>query len=75
MSESVDRRRRFDELVAKRQQEIITTEELAELKDITDQIERFDARRLAALEELARLRHMTLTNLMDSLGLPPPTYA
>lgn len=66
---------RFDELVAKRQAETITPEELAGLIQLTNQIERRDAQRLAAIEALARLRQMTLTDLMDSLGIPPPTYA
>ncbi len=69
-------RQRFNELVAKRQAEAITPAELDELKMITtDEIERHDAQRLAALDALARLRRMPLTDLMDSLGIPPPTYA
>jgi len=68
-------RQRFNELVAKRQAEAITPTELDELKMITDEFEQHDARRLAALDALARLRRMPLTDLMDSLGIPPPTYA
>lgn len=66
---------RFDELVAKRQQEAISVQELDELIRLTDQIEQHDARRLAALGTLAASRHVTLPTLMDSLGLPPPAYA
>ncbi len=67
--------RRFDQLVAKRQAETITSDELHELIQITDQIEQHDSDRLAALDALARLRGVTLTALMDALGLQPPPYA
>ena len=70
-----DIRGRFDELIAKRQKEAITPAELAELIQITDRIEQHDAQRLAALDALAHLRQVTLFDLMDSLGIPPPTYA
>jgi hypothetical protein len=67
-----DARRRYDELVAKRQAETISPDELEELIGITDEIEQHDARRLLALDELARLRRMTLPELMASLGIAPP---
>jgi hypothetical protein len=66
--------RRFDELVAKRQAETITPEELQELIQITDQIEQRDGQRLAALVELAHLRGTTLDALMATLGIAPPGY-
>jgi tRNA A37 N6-isopentenylltransferase MiaA len=72
---STELQRRFDELVAKRQAEAITPDELRELVQITDQIEQRDAQRLAALDELARLRRMPLSELMDALGIQPPAYA
>ena len=65
---------RFNELVAKRQAETITPDELQELIQITDQIEHHDAQRLAALNNLARLRQMTTPALMDLLGIRAPTY-
>ncbi len=68
-------KRRFEELVAKRQAEAIIPEELAELREITTDIERRDVQRLAALESLAHLLRISLTDLMDSLGISPPTYA
>ena len=67
-----DARRRFDDLVAKRQAETIAPDELEELIGITDGIEQHDAERLLALDELARLRRMTLPELMASLGIAPP---
>jgi len=70
-----DLQRRFNDLVARRQAETITPDELHELIRITDQIEQHDGERLAALDALARLRGVTLSALMDSLGLQPPPYA
>jgi hypothetical protein len=70
-----EEQQRFGALVAKRQQEIITSEELQELIQLTDQIERNDADRLAALDALARLRGVTLRALMQTLGIKPPPYA
>ena len=67
-------RQRFGELVVKRQAETITHTELDELKMIADEIEQHDVRRLAALDALARLRGVALADLMDSLGIPLPTY-
>ena len=72
---STELQRRFDELVAKRQAEAITPDELRELVQITDQIEQRDAQRLAALDELARLRRMPLSELMDALRIQHPAYA
>ncbi len=66
---------RFGELVARRQAETITSDELHELIQITDQIEHHDSERLAALDALARLRGVTLGSLMDALGIQPPPYA
>jgi len=70
-----DLQRRFDELIARRQAETITPDELDELIQITEQIERHDAERLAALGDLARLRQITIPALMDLLGIRAPSYA
>ena len=66
--------RRLDELVAKRQAETITPQELQELIQITDQIEQRDVQRLTALLELAQLRGTTLDALMETLGIEAPGY-
>lgn len=70
-----DLQQRFEELVAKRQAETIAPEELDELIQLTEQVERHDAQRLAALNDLARLRQMTTPALMDLLGIRAPAYA
>jgi len=72
---AADTRRRFEELVAKRQAETISAEELAELIGLTDDIERRDGQRLAALDALAHVRRIPLGDLMDSLGIATPAYA
>jgi len=69
---SEDRQARFNELVKKRRAERITQEELDELIALTDEAERQNVRRLEALVQLARLRGVSLTELMDSLGITPP---
>ncbi len=67
--------RRCDELVTKRRMETISLDELQELVQLTNQIEQHDSERLAALDALARLRGVTLSTLMDTLGIQPPPYA
>jgi len=66
---------RLHELVAKRQDETITENELHELIGLTDLIEQRDLKRLAALDALATLRRLSLADLMASLGIPPPSHA
>lgn len=66
---------RFDELVAKRQDETLTPDEHQELLDLTNQIEQSDAQRVKYLAELAQLRGTSLTGVMKNLGIHQPTYA
>lgn len=61
---------RRKELVAKRETEVITGTELLELIRLTDRVEQHDLRRLAALDTLAALRRLSLTDVMASLGIP-----
>ncbi|MBM4467689.1 MAG: STAS/SEC14 domain-containing protein [Chloroflexi bacterium] len=67
--------KRYDELVAKRRAESLTSDEYDELLRLTDQIENLEARRVEYLAELARLRQTSLTELMEDLGIRPPAYA
>jgi hypothetical protein len=39
---------------------------------LTDQIEKSDARRVKYMTELAQLRGISLTALMEELGIRPP---
>jgi hypothetical protein len=66
---------RLNELTAKRRNETIMPDELQELISLTDKVEQFDARRLAALDALAGLRRLSLAELMSRLGIPPPRNA
>lgn len=65
---------RFDLLVAKRQAETLTEAEHQELLRLTDQIEKSDAERMVQLTELAALRGVSLSSLMDTLKIHPPAY-
>jgi hypothetical protein len=66
---------RFEALVALRRIEQLTPEQHAELLRLTDTVEQFEADRAGAIAELARLRGMTITDIMRSLGIEPPAYA
>ena len=63
--------RRLNELIDKRRAEAISAKELRELKKLTDQIEKADAKRLELLTELARLRNVPVRKLIKQLGLKP----
>jgi len=63
---------RFDALVAKRQDEILTTAEHEELLTLVEQAERIDVERIEALTQLAKLRGLSVDELMDRLGIKPP---
>ncbi len=69
---SADTQARFNELVKKRRAESITNEELNELIRLTDGAEQQNVKRIEALAELARLRGVSLTELMDTLGIKSP---
>jgi len=70
-----DIQKRYNELIAKRQAETLTPDEYEELLRLTQQVERLEVRRVEHLAELARLRGVSLTALMDNLGIRPPAYA
>lgn len=63
---------RYRVLKAKRRAATLTETEQSELIAIGDQIESATARRVAALVQLAQLRHTSLEALMDQLGIQPP---
>lgn len=68
-----DMQSRFDELVAKRQGLTLTEAEQVELLQLTDQIEQQDAQRVEALGRLGLLRGRSLLEIMQDLGITPPT--
>ncbi|HZT44150.1 MAG TPA: hypothetical protein VFA07_18440 [Chthonomonadaceae bacterium] len=67
-------KQRYEVLIARRRAEVLTSEEYNELLELTDQVERIQAHRVQCLVELARLRHTSLTVLMEQLGISPPEY-
>lgn len=68
-------RKRYDELIDKRRDESLNSEEYSELLRLTDQIENLEAQRMQYLSELARYRKVSLTELMENMGIQPPAYA
>lgn len=63
---------RYDELIARRESECLTADEHQELLWLTDEIEMHDAQRIEWLSKLAKLRGMSLTQLMSDLHIDYP---
>jgi hypothetical protein len=63
---------RLGELREKRDTGTLTSDEHAELLRLTDEVERRDAERVAALTELAQLRRTSLVAVMSQLGIGTP---
>lgn len=61
---------RFDELTEKRREETLTPDEYNELLRLTEQVEKLDVERVEYLCKLADLRQVSLSALMDDLGIP-----
>jgi hypothetical protein len=56
----------------KSENEALTTDEHAELLGLVAQVEALEVERIENLSRLARLRGVSLTALMDELGIQPP---
>ena len=67
--------KRYDNLIAKRQKEILTQQEYDELIRLTQQVEKLEAERMHDLAELACLRQVSLDELFVQLGIETPPYA
>jgi hypothetical protein len=65
-------RKRLAFLKTKREDESIADAEYEELTRLTDQAEELHAKRMAAMVELARLRGVSLPELMNQLGIHFP---
>jgi hypothetical protein len=63
---------RYETLADKRDDEILTEAEYAEIVDLSDQIECFGVTRIEALAKLATIRQVPLLKLMDDLGIQSP---
>ncbi len=62
---------RYRELIAIRCAGTLTESEHAELLHLTNQVEKHDTERLKYLTELAHTRKISLTELLDELGIEP----
>lgn len=62
---------RLNELIRKRQDEMISDVELQELKQLVDKVEKLDVERLKLLTELAALCGTSVRRLIKALGLKP----
>jgi hypothetical protein len=63
---------RYETLADKRDDEILTEAEYAEIIDLSNQIEWFGVTRIEALAKLATIRQVPLLKLMDDLGIQSP---
>ncbi len=70
-----DVQQRYDELMAKLSEETLTSNEHQELLALIDRIEEADAERVQALAALAHLRNVSITALMEELGIHSPSNA
>ena len=64
----------LDTLIAKRDSDLLTNDEHDDLTALTDKLEEAHAVRVEALAELARLRGVTLGEVMVQLGIHFPDY-
>lgn len=71
---STKTQQRYNDLVAKRQAEMLTFEEHKELLALIDNIELADAERAQNLIKLAQLRNVPVKTLMDNLNIHQPSY-
>lgn len=67
--------KRYRELAAKRDEETLSELEYEELLNLSDRIEHLAVQRLEALSKLAALRHISLQQVMDDLGIQAPIDA
>ena len=67
-------RSRYQVLREKREAETLTEGEYEILIQLSNQIEQCGAERLEALATLAQLRQVSLSVIMESLGIQPVTY-
>lgn len=61
----------YKQLLAKRDAGSLADTEHKELLHFSDEMERLNAERIGYLVELAQLRNVSLTDLMDELGIQP----
>lgn len=65
---------RFNDLFSKRQAEQLSLDEQQELINLNAQIEQANVERITLIQELAKLRGLTLEAMMENLGIESPGY-
>jgi len=70
----LDIQQHYNELIAKREAETLTSDEHENLLRLTEQIEKLQAQRIEYLADLARIRGISLTALMENLGIKISEY-
>ena len=65
---------KYQTLRTKLEAETLTDAEYNTLIQLSNQIEQFGAQRLEALANLAQLRQVSLSELIETLGIQPVTY-
>jgi len=68
-------RQRLTDLIERRSGETLTPSEHSELLELQQRLEALHAARVKALAELAQLRGITLTTVMEQLGIQLPDHA
>lgn len=68
-------RQRLTDLIERRSGETLTPSEHSELLELQQRLEALHAARVKALAELAQLRGVTLTTVMEQLGIQLPDHA
>jgi hypothetical protein len=68
-------RRRYGKLVLKRRAEVLDADEEVELVRLSEWIEGVEVKRLEYLSELAHQRGCKLSELIEALNIPTPSYA
>lgn len=64
---------KYNELTKKRQAETLTPDEHTKLLKLSAKIENLEAERAEYLAKLAQLRQTSMTDLMNELGIQPPS--
>ena len=65
---------KYQALLTKRQEGTLLDIEHKKLIRLNEKYERLDAKRAKHLIQLAKLRGVSLSDLMNALEIPPPTY-
>lgn len=66
--------KRYHDLIEKRLDETLTDAEHEEFMRLNKQVEALNVERVSNLVSLAKLRQLTLPDLMQQLGIPEPVY-